>query len=227
MSPIMAAPAGGVVCVPATGIIPFPPQVTPDDVPPSVPDNVPDTADAFDYEAALRACSRGDRQALHRIYEREGRLMLGVALRIVRQRQLAEDVVHDAFMSIWTGAGSFDAARGSGRGWIYSVVRNKALNAVRDGAREVSADEEAIEAIGTGDVTNTQPDMGDAFQLRADIGRLNDCLARLDTPKRNSILYAYLEGCSHSEIAARLNSPLGTVKAWIRRGLAALRECLA
>ncbi len=69
--------------------------------------------------------------------------------------------------------------------------------------------------------------MAEMFAVRADIGRLDDCLKALDTPKRNSILYAYVDGCSHGEIAQRLNAPLGSVKAWIRRGLLSLRECMA
>ncbi|MES2053467.1 MAG: sigma-70 family RNA polymerase sigma factor, partial [Pseudomonadota bacterium] len=106
-----------------------------------------DATDSFNYELALRNCAGGDRQALQDIYRQESRHLLGVALRIVRQRQQAEDVVHDAFMNIWTKAGSFDAALGSGRGWIYSVTRNLALNAVRSGAREVSVDEETAQAL--------------------------------------------------------------------------------
>ncbi|MEO7252930.1 MAG: sigma-70 family RNA polymerase sigma factor [Casimicrobium sp.] len=181
---------------------------------------------SFDYEASLAACARGDKQALHRIYHHESRRLLGVALRIVRDRALAEDVLHDAFMNVWTKAASFDATRGSGRGWIHTLVRNQALSVVRTSGREVSADEEAIEAIEAESVANAAP-MAEAFEISADIGRLDECLNGLDVPKRNSIMLAYLDGCSHSEIAQRLNAPLGSVKAWIKRGLLSLRECMA
>ena len=70
--------------------------------------------DSFDYDAALRACARGEQEALQQIYRQDGQRLLGVALRIVRQRALAEDVLHDAFVNIWRKAGSFDAARGAG-----------------------------------------------------------------------------------------------------------------
>ena len=85
-------------------------------------------AASFDYEAELAACAHGCKQALHRIYQHESHRLLGVALRIVRDRALAEDVLHDAFMNVWTKAASFDATRGSGRGWIHTLVRNQALS---------------------------------------------------------------------------------------------------
>ncbi len=67
----------------------------------------------------------------------------------------------------------------------------------------------------------------DAFELNASMGKLNDCLARLELARRNCILYAYVDGCSHGEIAERTHTPLGTVKAWIKRGMGTLRECMA
>jgi len=187
---------------------------------------LPATAQPFDYETALVACAKGDRSALQAIYQFDSRRLLGVALRIVRERALAEDVLHDAFINIWIKAASFDGLRGSARGWVHAVVRNQALSVVRSSGREVSADEEAIEALDAEQVANAAP-MAELFEINADIGRLDECLQALDAPKRNSILAAYLDGCSHREIAERLNAPLGSVKAWIKRGLLSLRECMA
>jgi len=182
--------------------------------------------DDFDFDAALAACVQGERTALHRIYELEGGRLLGVALRIVRRRDVAEDVLHDAFVRIWERASSFDATRGSARGWIYSIVRHGALNHIRDHAREVPSDEPELEHGGPDNVS-TASDPYHQILLSSESGQLYECLGRLDGPKRSSILLAYLDGCTHTEIASRLKTPLGTVKAWIRRGLQALRECLA
>ncbi|MGL4576097.1 MAG: sigma-70 family RNA polymerase sigma factor [Burkholderiaceae bacterium] len=185
------------------------------------------SADEAVYNHALAACARGDKAALRMLYDREGAKLLGVAMRIVRDRALAEDVLHDAFVNIWTKAASFDAARGSGRGWIYAVVRNQALTTVRTRGREVSADEEAMEALDADASMDAAQDTATIFELNASLGKLNDCLAQLDGTKRTSILYAYIDGCSHGEIAQRMRAPLGTVKAWIRRGMASLQDCMA
>lgn len=183
---------------------------------------LPADSTSFDYNAALQACALGDELALQRIYLQESKRLLGVALRIVRQRQLAEDVVHDAFVSIWNKAASFDAQRGDGRGWVYSIVRHQALNILRERDREMYADEEALDHM----QQQNQELIVDQFELNASLGKLQDCLSHLDSAKRNSILCAYVDGCSHSEIAQRLNAPLGSVKAWVKRGLTALRECM-
>jgi RNA polymerase sigma-70 factor (ECF subfamily) len=182
--------------------------------------------DSFDHNALLAACAQGQQAALRQLYEGESRFLMGVALRIVRDRAAAEDVLHDAFVSIWNKAASFDPTRGDGRGWMCSIVRHGALDAVRASARTVSVEEDAMDALQEADPP-ASPDMLDAFALRSTLGRLDDCLARLDVAKRNCVLFAYLDGCTHAEIAKRLGAPLGSVKAWIRRGVASLKDCLA
>lgn len=180
------------------------------------------TDESFDYDAALQACARGDQLALQRIYQHDGKRLLGVALRIVRQRSLAEDVLHDAFVNIWRKAASFDATRGAARGWIYSIVRHQALNLARDRQQEVYTDEEMVDALDAQQLDGSH----DPFETHANLGKLHDCLSHLDNAKRNCLVYAYVDGCSHREIAERLKSPVGSVKAWIKRGLSALRECM-
>lgn len=181
----------------------------------------------FDYEATLAACAAGDRSAMQRLYAQEGARLLGVVERIVRDRALAEDIVHDACVNIWTRAASFERTLGSARGWIYSVARNLALNAVRDGRREVAVDDETVAALDARASLEAWHDMADAFAWQDSAGRIGPCLEQLEPVRRNCILHAYVDGFSHGEIARRLDAPLGTVKAWIKRSLAALRECMA
>jgi RNA polymerase sigma-70 factor (ECF subfamily) len=167
----------------------------------------------FDYEARLAACGRGERQALRDLYVQESPRLLGVAKRLVRDTALAEDIVHDAFLKIWTGAAGFDPARGSARGWMFSVTRHLALNFIRDNSREIQGDI---------DVQN------DAETFDADVhsSRIHRCLEQLEPSRRTCILHAYVDGYSHAQISHKLGTPLGTVKAWIKRSLTALRECM-
>jgi len=182
----------------------------------------------FDHAAAIAGCAAGDRRALSRLYEAEGGRLLGVVRRIVRDTAMAEDIVHDAFVNIWSRASSFDPARASAaRAWIFSIARHLALNALRDGAREIGVDEPTAEVLDAEASLRAWKDQSDHFEWQALAGRLPHCLGHLEPVRRNCLLHAYVEGLSHSEIATRLGAPLGTVKAWIKRSLAALRECLA
>ena len=170
----------------------------------------------FDYEVCLLACARGDHRALHQLYEQDSSRLLGVALRITRNKALAEDIVHDAFIKIWHGARSFDPLRGSARGWVFSVTRHLALDVVRSAGRDVPLD----------DQYEPMAEPAQTVEFAARSGQIHQCLEQLDPTRRTCILHAYVDGYSHSEIAQKLSTPLGTVKAWIRRSLTALRECM-
>lgn len=186
--------------------------------PPSSP-----RADAFDYESALEACARGERYALRSIYEREARWLLGVAQRIVKDRDTAQDVLQDAFLLVWQRAASYQRALGSARGWIYTVVRHRALDEVRRVRPEHAAGDD-LEAIADARGLHASgPDAG-AQDASESIER---CLQTLEERKRECIVYAFVEGYTHDQIAQRTATPVGTVKSWIRRGLLALKECLA
>lgn len=180
------------------------------------------SAPSFDYEAAVLACARGERFALRALYEREGRWLLGVALRIVRERQRAEDVLHDAFLQVWQHAGTFDPALGSARGWIYTVVRHRALKEVRDPERLQALDPQDLATLADAQQAGT-----DDEDRGLDVDSLQRCLERLDETRRACVVGAFVDGFTHEQIAARLNTPLGTVKSWIRRSLASLKECMA
>ena len=180
----------------------------------------------FDYEACLIACARGEQLALRNLYEQESARLLGVAKRIARDDALAEDIVHDVFIRIWTRAASFDPQRGSARGWIFSVTRHLALNFMRDTAREVHVSEQSEMAQQASASMETSRESMDRFDFQARSGRIYSCLEQLEPVRRNCILHAYVDGYSHSEIARKLDAPLGTVKAWIKRSIVALRECM-
>jgi len=175
----------------------------------------------FDYEANLAACANGDRGALRALYEREGRWLMGVAVRIVRDRALAEEVLQEAFLQIWKGAATFDASRGSGRGWIYTVVRHRALQEIRRGGHEFNVDVEELENL----AHDQQP--RDSDEPGIGTKELEHCLQQLEPKKRACIVHAFIEGYTHEQIASKLDTPLGTVKSWVRRGLLSLKECLA
>lgn len=176
----------------------------------------------MDYAALFVRCARGDRGALRAIYDRDAPLMLGVAQRILRRRELAEEAVQDAFVQVWTKAATFDAARGrSGRAWLFTIVRNRALNMLRDAGREV--------ATGPGempDIADDAPDPEAIVSGLSDASRLRNCLEQIEPRRRECIVLAYTYGLTHGEVAGRIGIPLGTAKAWIRRSLFALKDCM-
>ena len=175
----------------------------------------------FDYEATLAACAQGNRTALRELYEREARWLMGVAMRIVRNRALAEEVLQEAFLQIWRGARTFDRSRGSGRGWIYTVVRHRALQEVRRIAPLASADAPDVEELAAEEPMSGESASG------IDGEALERCLEQLEPQRRECIVQAFVEGYSHAQIAARVGKPVGTVKSWVRRGLLSLKDCLS
>jgi RNA polymerase sigma-70 factor (ECF subfamily) len=166
--------------------------------------------------AAIVRCAGGDRSALRVIYDLEAARMVGVAMRILRRRDLAEEAMHDAFLRLWRGARSFDPARGAARTWLYAIVRNRSLSILRDESRLVP-DEHL-------DSKESEPD--EALSRLPEASALRRCLLQLEARRREAVVLAYVHGFSHGELAGRLRVPLGTAKSWVRRGLASLRDCL-
>jgi RNA polymerase sigma-70 factor (ECF subfamily) len=176
----------------------------------------------IDLNDALRRCSTGDRTALRAIYDSEAPRMLGVALRLLRRRTLAEEAVHDAFMQVWQKSASFDPRKGNGRSWLYAVLRHRALNILRSESRTDLVDD--FEPLGLA----SEGEDAEAILLRlSEASALRRCLESLDPRRRQAVILSYMQGLSHGELAGRLGVPLGTAKAWIRRSLTALRECMA
>lgn len=177
---------------------------------------------SVDLDKALNGCAHGDRLALRQIFDQEAGRLVAIAQRIVRRRELAEEVVQESFIRIWTNAHQYRRESGSARGWIYAIVRNRALNTLRDGKREQNVED--VETLRDDHLTD---EIVAAWHRLDRNSQLYECLGSLDETKRQGILMAYVSGYSHGEIAGRLRLPLGTTKSWIRRGLLALRECMA
>ena len=170
----------------------------------------------------MASVARGDKAALGNLFAAEGGRLITVAQRIVRRRDLAEEVVQDAFVAAWQRARQFDPSRGTARAWLTTIVRHRALNLLRDGARVEYHDGETLADMG-----DRLADAEGAFDQLAERDALRRCLGGLEGQKRRAILLCYVTGLNHGEVAASLNAPLGTVKAWIRRGVLALQECLS
>ena len=169
----------------------------------------------------IGAVAAGDRPALRAIYERQSVRLFGVANAILRDRDSAADALQDAFVKVARRAGQFDPARGDAEAWLAAIVRHAALDILRARGREIPSDDPAL-----GDQA-ISPEAEERLAASAQGRRLRDCLAGLEPRNREGIILAFVHGLSHPQIAARLETPLGTVKSWIRRGLLALRECLA
>lgn len=182
----------------------------------------PLSTDTDESSGLMALVAAGDQAALGALFSAEGGRLVAVAQRIVRRRDLAEEVVQDAFVVAWQRARQFNPSRGTARAWLTTIVRNRALNMLRDGARVEYHDGETLADMG-----DREADAEAAFNQLADRDALRHCLGGLDAQKRRAILLCYVTGLNHGEVAARLNAPLGTVKAWIRRGVMALQECLS
>lgn len=169
----------------------------------------------------LQATARGDRQAFAQLYEMTAPRLLGAGVRILKRREAAEDVLQDLFVKVWHRASEYHAERGSVLTWLYSVQRYLALDRLR-AQRPVEALDEAL----SGALVFEGPDPSMAALSSDMAARVRDCLERLSDVQRRSVTLAFFEGLTHTELTQRLQTPLGTVKSWIRRGLLSLQRCL-
>ncbi|GIL39829.1 sigma-70 family RNA polymerase sigma factor [Roseiterribacter gracilis] len=170
----------------------------------------------------LAACARGDRAALQRLYEATAPATFGRMLRLLRDRALAEDALHDVYLAVWRKAGQFDPTRGSAPGWIAAIARNRALDIIKSRRRDAPI-EEAGDPEQWFDAVPA-PDM--ALVTQQDVAALRACLEQLSPTARAMVQRAFFEGLSHAEVATVAEQPLGTIKSTIRRALIALRACL-
>lgn len=169
----------------------------------------------------LAGIAHQDEASLAALYDRYHRLAFSLALRVVHDRGCAEDVVQDAFLSVWRRAGSFVEGRGSARTWLTSIVRNRAIDVVR-ARRESDADDEAVLLA----LRDGAPSVIEQVTATLDRDIVRAAIAELPIEQQRAIAMAYFEGLTHSEIAGATGLPLGTVKSRIRLGLARLRDAL-
>jgi RNA polymerase sigma-70 factor (ECF subfamily) len=180
----------------------------------------------------LRCAARdeGSADAFERLYRMCAPLLLGVARRLVGRDELAEEVLHDSLVRIWNAAGRFDPLASQPVAWMAAIVRHRAIDVMssHDVARVQSYHDQAPEdpdgALET--LFEWGEDAGEAEDRRRAGRWLRECLGRLQAPERQALVLAYLDGLSHGELAAHMSKPLGTVKTWIRRGMANLRQCV-
>jgi RNA polymerase sigma-70 factor (ECF subfamily) len=181
----------------------------------------PDPLEVSDSDL-LRAVSRGDEPALAAIYDRYRLILFGLILRILHDRQEAEDVLQEAFLQVWRRSADFDESRGRAFTWLVTIARSRALDRLRSlGSRAKLADEVMAHSL--------YEESGDAAQdtLKSEQGTIvRRALAELPDEQRRTLLLAYFQGLTQTEIAARLGDPLGTVKTRMRTGLMKLKELL-
>jgi len=177
-------------------------------------------AAAEELLALMRGVVRRDRTAFAALYDRAAPQLFGIALRILRQREEAEDVLQEVFVAVWDRAASFDPARGSVMTWLVTVLRHRAIDRRRRRAHleDRLGSEEDLLALTAAATDETDRGAG--------LAALQKCLGELDERPRQAVLLAYAYGYTHEELAKRLTTPIGTVKSWVRRSLERLKRCL-
>jgi RNA polymerase sigma-70 factor (ECF subfamily) len=189
-------------------------------------DGPPDNDDLARWLARI---ALGDRRAFEQLYRATSGYLMAVAWRVLQRRQLAEEVLQDAFIKVWHSAGAYDARLGVPMTWLINIVRNRAIDVRRSRATAVAEGPDEIED-GDDPAQEGQGAVGPGPEqwLEASIrkARVEACMGQLTAAQRQALALAYYQGMSHAEVAEALHAPLGTAKAWVRRGLTYLKNCL-
>jgi RNA polymerase sigma-70 factor (ECF subfamily) len=171
----------------------------------------------------LAQCALGNQRAFADLYGLTSAKLFGVALRILRRQDWAEEVLQECYVSIWNHAGEYAVQRSAPLTWMTSIVRNRCLDWLRRPQQEATGDEYdiAVEAW-----QDEAPGPLERLAASSEAAALARCMQQLDGKQRQSIMLAFFHGLSHSEVAGHMKQPLGTVKTWVRRGLERLKMCL-
>lgn len=180
------------------------------------------TAASADLLGSLMArIAAGERDALKQLYDATSAKLFGVCLRILSDREESEDVLQDVYVTIWRRADRYDGTRASVMTWVSTIARNRSIDRLR--ARGPLAYAEQVEELEIADGAESAESLLSAADDR---NRLHGCLSELDERTEKVIRTAFFEGVTYEALAQRMDAPLGTVKSWIRRGLAKLKGCL-
>ena len=182
----------------------------------------PETSQQLDVED-LRALARGDNEALGRLYDRHGPVLMALGLRLLTERREAEDLVHDCFVEAWRHAGEYDPTRASVKTWLVMRMRSRCLDRLRSAGhvrRESMTGREETTMRSALIADDTLEDD------RVDVHRLRRIVTALPPDQREVILLGFFDGLSSSEIATELGIPIGTVKSRVRSAMIRMREAL-
>ena len=169
----------------------------------------------------LASVAKGDEAAFERLYAATRAKLFGVVLRILRRQDLAEEVIQEAYVKIWNNAGHFNPGLASPITWMVSIARNRAIDVVRKRG-ETSIEEEPAAM----EVASDTPDPLARREMTEELKRILECVGQLDPERQKLVLLAYYNGWSREQLAEKFDTPLNTVKTWLRRSMLEIRECL-
>ncbi len=186
----------------------------------------PESIDA-ELIALLDRVASQDAAALKALYDLCSSKLYGLAVRVVSNREWAEDVLQEAFLNIWRSAGDYRASLSPPMAWMGLIVRSRGLDLLRRRTSDRAHVTQELDEYLADTLEGETPNPMDTAQASEQAWALHQCLGRLDNRQREVVSLAYIRDLSHSELAQQLELPLGTVKTWIRRGLDQLRLCMA
>ena len=169
----------------------------------------------------LASVAKRDESAFERLYEATSAKLFWVVLRILKRQDLAEEVIQDAYIKIWNSAGQFNPDLSSPITWMASIARNRAIDVVRKRS-EISIEEEPAAM----DVASDTPDPLARKDMTEELKRILECVGQLEPQRQRLVLLAYYNGWSREQLAQKFDTPLNTVKTWLRRSMLEIRECL-
>lgn len=162
-----------------------------------------------------------DRFAFRNLYSVTSSKLFGVLLRILNNRAEAEDALQEVFTRVWLRAGRFDPEKGRAMTWLISVARNHAIDRLRSKVEATTATDNEADSI-----VDTKPSAEASLIAQGQARRIIDCMATLDPDRARAVQGAYLGGLSYTDLSARFDVPLNTMRTWLRRSLLQLKECM-